>query len=69
MWYFVAKVEGFDPDTWVVRRGLMNEPNEKKYIAALYWTYATMATVGYGDIYSETWLEKMVAIIVMIFGV
>jgi hypothetical protein len=69
MWYFVAKIEGFSPDSWVVRRGILDEPNFTKYVNSLYWTYATMATVGYGDIHGETSLEKLLAILVMIFGV
>jgi voltage-gated potassium channel len=47
----------------------MNESDGRKYISALYWTYATISTVGYGDISSETWLEKLISIFVMIFGV
>jgi hypothetical protein len=54
LWYFLAKIEGFGPDTWVVRRGIMDESNFMKYLNAMYWTYATISTVGYGDIAAET---------------
>jgi hypothetical protein len=38
-------------------------------MAALYWTYTTMSTVGYGDISARTNLEKILSIFLMIFGV
>jgi hypothetical protein len=38
-------------------------------MAALYWTYTTISTVGYGDIVSNTVIERMLAIMLMIFGV
>lgn len=47
----------------------MDDEVSTQYIASLYWTYTTISTVGYGDISSETLLEKNFAMIVMIFGV
>ena len=39
------------------------------YLAALYWTFTTMSTVGYGDITARTGLEQFLAIVLMLFGV
>ena len=36
---------------------------------ALYWTFTTMSTVGYGDITGGTLLEMTISIVLMIFGV
>eukprot|EP00603_Paraphysomonas_imperforata_P015122 CAMPEP_0114457472 /NCGR_PEP_ID=MMETSP0104-20121206/4180_1 /TAXON_ID=37642 ORGANISM="Paraphysomonas imperforata, Strain PA2" /NCGR_SAMPLE_ID=MMETSP0104 /ASSEMBLY_ACC=CAM_ASM_000202 /LENGTH=1284 /DNA_ID=CAMNT_0001630019 /DNA_START=112 /DNA_END=3966 /DNA_ORIENTATION=+ len=40
----------------------------ERYIAALYWTYATMATVGYGDIHARNDSERVFSIIIMVLG-
>jgi len=42
--------------------------DEQKYVAALYWVFTTMTTVGYGDIYPMNNLERVFAVCVMIFG-
>lgn len=34
---------------WVCRENLSNKPS-RAYIAALYWSFSTLTTVGYGDI-------------------
>jgi hypothetical protein len=57
LWFLAAKIEGFSPDTWVVRSGYMDEDLGTVYLAALYWSITTMSTVGYGDITSETEIE------------
>jgi hypothetical protein len=41
---------------------------DKIYIAALYWVFTTMTTVGYGDIIPVNNLERVYAVAVMIFG-
>ena len=38
------------------------------YIAALYWAFVTMATVGYGDIVPITNSEKIFTIIAMLIA-
>jgi len=67
-WFFIARLEGFHPDTWVTRNGLLDKDTGTLYISAMYWAFATLSTVGYGDIHSFTNLEKMFAILWMMFG-
>lgn len=40
-----------------------------QYIVSLYWAVATTTTVGYGDIRAHTHLERVYAVLIMIFGV
>lgn len=54
---------------WIRIHGLDHDVDvETNYIDALYWTVSTMTTVGYGDITPVTSLERLYAIITMIFG-
>ena len=69
LWYFTAKLEGFGPDTWVVRIQMNDMDSAAIYLAAIYWAFSSLTTVGYGDIASQTDLERIVAIIWMCFGV
>eukprot|EP00359_Climacostomum_virens_P000024 CAMPEP_0204896630 /NCGR_PEP_ID=MMETSP1397-20131031/275_1 /ASSEMBLY_ACC=CAM_ASM_000891 /TAXON_ID=49980 /ORGANISM="Climacostomum Climacostomum virens, Strain Stock W-24" /LENGTH=636 /DNA_ID=CAMNT_0052064271 /DNA_START=244 /DNA_END=2154 /DNA_ORIENTATION=+ len=67
-WYYSAKVDGFNPDTWVVRNHLTEEDTGTLYLACLYWTFMTLSTVGYGDIYPYTDFERLISMFVMAFG-
>ena len=69
LWYFVAKLEGFGPDSWVFRFGLEDDPAVSQYIASIYWAFTTLATVGYGDISAGTDMERITSIIWMLFGI
>ncbi|KRX02605.1 Cyclic nucleotide-binding protein [Pseudocohnilembus persalinus] len=68
-WHFLAKFDNFSEDTWVLRYNLYDEPAEKRYIAAFYWSFQTLTTVGYGDIAPQTEMEKVYAMMWMFFGV
>ena len=39
-----------------------------RYIYAIYWAVTTICTVGYGDIVGVSVAEKVVAMVVMVFG-
>ena len=39
-----------------------------QYVAALYWAFTTMTTVGYGDITAESVAEKWYSIVIMMLG-
>lgn len=68
MWYFTAKLESFQPDTWVTREGYVDSDSGTLYLTSLYWAITTLCTVGYGDISARTNLEKFLAICWMLFG-
>jgi len=67
-WYYSSVLEGFHPDTWVVRAGYADETTTTKYIASMYWSFTTLTTVGYGDISPYTNFEKIIATLWMLFG-
>ena len=56
------------PRTWVSEGGYTDSPNEVRYVAALYYTIATMMTVGYGDIHATNATERVYSIFVMLAG-
>ena len=68
LWYYSSKVDGFSPDTWVVRDGYIDDDTGTIYITSLYWALTTFCTVGYGDINAKTVLEKILAMTWMLFG-
>jgi hypothetical protein len=51
-----------------VNMSAQGAPIGRKYVAALYWTFMTLTTIGFGDIAPQSGLEQLVAIIVMIIG-
>lgn len=67
-WFLVATVEGLSPDTWVVASGLEDLEPADQYVAAVYWSVTTLATIGYGDIVPGTATERVISILWMIFG-
>ena len=69
IWYFVAKVQNLNPDSWVTRLGYIDSSNYEIYIISFYWTLTTITTVGYGDISAGSSIEKTYNLFLMIFGV
>lgn len=69
IWFLTAKLDNFNPNTWVVRLGYLDQTHSTQYLACLYWALQTLTTVGFGDINAVTIPEKIIAILWMIFGV
>ncbi|CAM9734706.1 unnamed protein product [Ectocarpus fasciculatus] len=65
-WFMVDEcdVDGGD-DMWKFCGG---DSLASKYLASLYWTIATLMSVGYGDISANTNQERMFALMTMVIG-
>jgi hyperpolarization activated cyclic nucleotide-gated potassium channel 1 len=68
-WYFTARVDDLEPETWVVRTGHQDDDIWTLYLFSVYWAITTCVTVGYGDITARTELEMVMAMIWMLAGV
>lgn len=68
LWFFSARLENFDVNTWVVRYSYLDEDKPTQYLASIYWAFTTVTTVGYGDISAGTDLEMVLAIFWMVVG-
>ena len=67
-WYFTATLE-MGPECWVYKLGFQDQDSGTLYVASFYWAFTTLTTVGYGDIHATTSLERIVAVLWMMFGV
>lgn len=69
MWYFTAKMDDFNPDTWVVRYNMIDKADSYLYLIGLYWAITVLTTVGFGDISAFTPAEIFLSILWMLFGI
>lgn len=68
-WFLQAKLDDLEPDTWPVRKGLIDEGMMMQYSVAVYWAFQTLTTVGFGDVSAVTVGERIFAIVWMLLGV
>lgn len=59
---------GAESRTWWQFVGIQEDETTEQYIAAVYWAFTTMTTVGYGDIQPQNSGERLYAIVSMIGG-
>lgn len=67
LWYFLVKIE--DSENWFSNLPFVTWGNLDKYIVSFYWAISTICTVGFGDIYAVTSVEKVFNIIWICVGV
>jgi len=54
--------------SWMIGDSSASGNLESKYLAAIYWAFTTMTTVGYGDILAKTDAERLYCCAGMLFG-
>ena len=69
LWFLTAKLNDFNPDTWVATVNATDWNTFDLYLISLYWSVQTVLTVGYGDVPPHTVPEIILAMIWMIGGV
>jgi hypothetical protein len=69
LWYYIARLNDFDYETWVFRYEMINDTKARLYLVSLYWAFTTLTTVGYGDITAFSSDEITFSLIWMLFGV
>ena len=55
-------------NSWVTAHGLDDERDRLKYLTALYWSFTTITTIGYGDVTAECHAVRGYVMLVMIIG-
>ncbi|CAG9317227.1 unnamed protein product [Blepharisma stoltei] len=67
-WFLLARVYGFSPNSWVFNFNDMDKDSFTLYIFSIYWAITTLTTVGYGDISAQNIVERIYAMLWMLFG-
>eukprot|EP00752_Nemacystus_decipiens_P018412 g16511.t1 len=65
MWFMVDECDVNEENMWKQCGG---DSLGSKYLAGLYWTIATLMSVGYGDISADNNRERMFALVTMVIG-
>lgn len=68
LWFFIGRYGPDDSFSWIESISIENNSLFNRYIYSFYWTIATMATTGYGDIVAYNLYERIFAIIIQLLG-
>lgn len=68
-WYFIAGLDDFNYDSWIMRGNFADRSDADNYLTSVYFTLAVLDTIGYGDIVPKTVNERMLCIFWITFGI
>ena len=69
IWYYIARIDGIYPDSWVARYDFVDDSFSVLYLRGLYFALSVTNTVGFGDISPFKIIEISVCIVIMMFGI
>ena len=69
LWFLSARMLDFGPETWVLRKDMVDSSTRWQYCSAVYWAVQTLSTVGYGDYPARTIPELLLCVVWMFAGV
>jgi len=76
VFYLLARKHGFGDHTWVGRftcedrDGCLDQrPVHERYLESISWSYITLTTVGYGDVYPVSSIEKIFTVFYVVSNV
>lgn len=67
IWIFIAR--NLEETGWIQSNDYNDLSPIQLYLTALYFTFTTISTVGYGDISGGAFLERLYCIIILFIGV
>jgi CRP-like cAMP-binding protein len=67
-WVFISLGDLEHEATWLTSGGFADETYSEIYVSAIYWSLASMSSVGYGDIKAVNFVEKLVSILSIVIG-
>lgn len=68
LWFFIGRYGPENAFSWIESLSIENNSLLSRYIYSFYWTIATMATTGYGDVVAYNLYERIFAIIIQLLG-
>lgn len=68
-WYLISSEQDQSEETWYNVFSLEDYNIINRLVVSCYYTLTMLSTVGYGDMYPISNLEKVVAVFCMMFGV
>jgi hypothetical protein len=68
-WFLQAKINDFPESSWVIQNDVLDLDSNMQYLISYYWAFQTLTTVGYGDISCANYVEQIMAMCWIIFGV
>ena len=68
VWFFVANFDQ-EADSWAKKEELFGKSAMFQWLVSIYWAFQTVTTVGFGDISIGMYVEYLLTIMWMLFGV
>lgn len=68
VWIMIGRIDTESKVNWIWKQEMVDSSNWDLYVTALYFTFTTIITVGYGDISGVSNLERFFCMSLMLLG-